>query len=206
MELTETTKPIPYIIIDEYYSESELARVYSELSFYSSDWKWLNPAIAFSARDENTGSYLKSNRCIWLEEVYSDPKYSDILSISSRKVDDLNNFFFRGSDHWIFNTFKCLSHSVLLSYYSEGSHYKPHQDTSYLTSLTWVFNEPKKFSGGDLILHNDDEEIKIDVVNNRTVIFPSRILHEVTPVKMDDNSKKWDGRYCISVFMQPRLA
>ena len=55
--------------------------------------------------------------------------------------------------------------------------------------MTWLYREPKKFTGGDLFLSSD--KIKIDCVHNRTLIFPSMIPHSVNEISMSqDNQNK----------------
>ena len=55
-------------------------------------------------------------------------------------------------------------HNILFSLYLNGGEYEKHTDRSVSTALFWLNKEPKKFTGGDLILHDIDK--KIDYVNN----------------------------------------
>ena len=69
--------------------------------------------------------------------------------------------------------------------------------------MTWLYQEPKKFVGGDLFLGPDGnfDDIKIDCVNNRTLIFPSMIPHTVDMIKMEEQYlNKKQGRYVITQF------
>ena len=53
--------------------------------------------------------------------------------------------------------------------------------------------------GGDLFLSSD--KIKIDCVNNSTLIFPSMMLHSVNEIHMSqENLEKRLGRYVITQF------
>jgi predicted 2-oxoglutarate/Fe(II)-dependent dioxygenase YbiX len=66
--------------------------------------------------------------------------------------------------------------------------------------LTWFYQEPKKYEGGDLILKDEDDILNIESLNNRLLIFPSRIWHQVTPIKFN-GTKMTDGRYCMTQFL-----
>ena len=65
--------------------------------------------------------------------------------------------------------------------------YSKHIDKYYnsLTrklSIVVQLSDPKKYKGGDLLLHIDQPEVKIEKQIGKLVIFPSYVLHEVTPV------------------------
>jgi len=68
-----------------------------------------------------------------------------------------------------------------------GDHYAFHEDEGAgvnLTAIVFVAAEPKKVRGGDLVLAYDGDETIIPFRNNRLVIFPSKTLHRVTPVRV----------------------
>ena len=86
-----------------------------------------------------------------------------------------------------------------VGYYENNDEYGLHHDHSVVTSLTWLYKEPKKFTGGDLYI--GDSEIKIECVNNRTLVFPSMIRHKVNTIHMEEEHLNQRlGRYCISQF------
>ena len=80
---------------------------------------------------------------------------------------------------------------ILLSRYDDGDHYLPHDDISFFTSLIWLYDEPKPFTGGDLIF--SDYDYKIECKNNTGVCFLGPMRHEVTKVK-------GSGRFTITMF------
>jgi Rps23 Pro-64 3,4-dihydroxylase Tpa1-like proline 4-hydroxylase len=89
---------------------------------------------------------------------------------------------------------------VQLVGYAAGGKYVPHRDTDFsdsplsrrrLTLVWYIHDEPKAFTGGDLLLYDDAAVDGANVANwftrivpvrNMAVLFPSNRLHEVTPV------------------------
>ena len=83
-----------------------------------------------------------------------------------------------------------LTDKTLVSYYEDGSYYKPHVDAAIMTCISYHWKEPKEFTGGDL--HFGD--FKVPIENNCLLIFPSCTEHEVSPVS-------GQGRYAITQFL-----
>ena len=192
----------PFIIIDEMYSESELEAIWEELNFlcYPSKLE-KDPHKSGTAIDQDTKEPLKNNNCIWLDQCYSDRKYSNILSCNRKLF--LNNLeIFKDHPNWFFQSFQCNRDNTLLSYYENGDFYKPHYDDAFCTVLTWFYKEPQRFTGGDLNLYYKGARTNIVCKNNRTVVFPSSIFHEVEPIRMEEkflNTK--NGRFCMTQFL-----
>jgi Rps23 Pro-64 3,4-dihydroxylase Tpa1-like proline 4-hydroxylase len=98
------------------------------------------------------------------------------------------------------------TNSIMVNYYENDKYYKSHKDVSVITQLTWIYREPKMFSGGDLILTDMGETIECK--NNRTIFFPGHYYHEVMEVKMEDEweteykDKNYYGRFSIANFFQ----
>jgi Rps23 Pro-64 3,4-dihydroxylase Tpa1-like proline 4-hydroxylase len=78
--------------------------------------------------------------------------------------------------------------------YTTGGKYTIHRDNGpggdngrRLTVVWFIHNEPKGFSGGDLLLHDEPPAgqgfTRIVPRRNSAVFFPSDKLHEVTPVE-----------------------
>ena len=87
---------------------------------------------------------------------------------------------------------------TLINYYENSDYYLEHHDDGILTILYWIYREPKRFEGGEFYLQDE----KIELKNNRLIIFPSNIKHSVTEVRMDEeHTDKKLGRFCISQFI-----
>ena len=91
------------------------------------------------------------------------------------------------------------NYSALLSYYQDGDYYESHFDKSAMTILSYFFEEPKQFSGGNIVF--SDFNLELNLENNMVVIFPSCYQHEVKKIKMEGTSFDKRGRYCVSQFL-----
>ena len=189
----------PYIIINNAFNEKELKLVWEELDFLCYDWKdfsAMNPQTA-GKWDRN----LTSRHEVFLQNLYASPYASSIIK---QYLDCFTNTGFKTifknhPSHWFFKKQMTIGVNYLINYYENSNYYKPHKDQGFFTGLHWFFREPKKFEGGEFIFSDYDKKIKVE--NNKMLIFPSQILHEVTPVKMEaeDVGKKL-GRWSITSF------
>ena len=85
-----------------------------------------------------------------------------------------------------------------LSYYEDGDYFKPHEDNCKLTVLNWMYKEPKRFTGGNLVFPDYNKTIELE--SNKVIIFPSKITHAVNTTSMDEKYKGM-GRWCITYFL-----
>jgi hypothetical protein len=196
MEVCNDKKPFPYLKIRNYYTEEELKLIWRELDFLTDKNKLYPP--------QKTGQQkinMKHNHGVFIDEVYCDRSFSNILKVN-RKTFSADIFKLYGSLHEMYeNIYMINNDSTLLSYYENNGYYKSHNDVASITALQWIFKEPKKFTGGNLIFTKYNETVEIE--NNMMVMFPSFVKHEVTEVKMDTQycGYKGNGRYCLSQFM-----
>tara|TARA_B100001996_G_C18481166_1_gene523837 strand:+ start:26 stop:769 length:744 start_codon:yes stop_codon:yes gene_type:complete len=211
---------IPYFIIDNFYTEKELGLIWNELNFLLDGNKFNPPEETGTALRK--GKPIKKNGGIFLDNLYEDRKYSNILTVNRKLYQNFNNIISKCKSWWwtcISGSFNIITNdTTLVSYYENSDYYKSHWDQCMITSLTWFYKEPKVFEGGDLILNsesslaNSDNVIhpinlmgspeKIKIKNNRMVLFPSMVPHQVTPVKIDSIYKnKGMGRFCITNFL-----
>ena len=150
------------------------------------------------------GKTLKSNRSAFISDVFKeDCEKSFIVQYSQKKY----NPDFRESLIDIDPIFKYLNrinrHDCLVSYYETSNYYEPHEDLAVLTMVTWLYDMPQSFTGGNLVLRNKDGDIveSIECISNRSVIFPSFVVHEVEEVSINKNDlNKNKGRFTISQF------
>ena len=192
-------KHIPYMVIDNYYNEEELRLIWEELNFLTYPHK-LRRATEESggARDKNTYELLKKNFHRYIDGIYTDRLLSNILTVNRKLFAD-NLEIFKQHPHWFFQNVTPHDDSTQIGYYENNDEFRKHRDTCAVTALTWLYKEPKKFTGGDLFLSSD--KIKIDCINNRTLIFPSIIPHSVNEIHMNEkNPSRGDGRYVITQF------
>jgi len=190
---------IPYMIIDNYYDEQELRLIWEELDFLSYPHK-LKRATKDSggAIDIKTDELLKKNFHRYIDQIYIERELSNILTVNRKLYDD-DYKILKHHPNWFFQNIQLNKDYTQVGYYEDNDCYGEHRDSSTVTALTWLYKEPKKFTGGDLFLSSD--KIKIDCINNRTLIFPSIIPHSVNEIHMSQESQgRRLGRYVISQF------
>ena len=84
-----------------------------------------------------------------------------------------------------------------------GHYFKEHNDNgtpdTAMRRITFVYyfllNEPKAFTGGELII-NADPPVTILPNHNSIVWFPSHLMHELMPVQSTENFQ--DGRTTLN--------
>lgn len=199
MKFVETESPI--VVIDEFYNEKELNLIWQELNFLTSASKLQSPKETYGAVDEQK-TQLKSNHGVFLEDIYQDRKFSNILTLNRKMFSpDIIKTLISVSPEFKYS--ENINYDVtLLSYYENNDFYKGHRDRSVLSYIYWCNKEPIKFSGGDL--HFEELNQTIGYRNNRLVVFPSHYIHVVSNVEMEDKESKNKfstfGRYSMSTF------
>jgi hypothetical protein len=196
MIFTVVRDPVPYVIIDNLYTEQELKLIYRELNQTFSELQ--PPEFTCSAATHN-GDMLKHNKGVFLDNLYENREFSDILRLNRKLFSSEVAESIAECNYG----FKFIKHSTLdsslISYYENGDFYKPHFDMCVITAVTWFHTLPKNFSGGDFIF--TDYDISIEAINNRCVIFFSFTTHAVTPVTLIDQSIPGSGRFSLTQFL-----
>ena len=172
-------KNLSFILIDEFFSPEELIEVSQEivdLKRFSLGGDKTKTALGADGELKKTGTGL------FLDDLYVKNRDASAILQASRKLfskevtsncEELDAMFgfIRESN----------SDCTLLNYYKEGHEYKPHRDTSRISAVTFI--REGSFTGGEFYL--PEQDIVIEAVNNRTVIFPSCVLHGAHPVRGD---------------------
>lgn len=196
MKIQYHNQKIPYFLVDNFYTEEEENSIKQEMDFLLPILE--DPTKTFSAADG--GVFLKQNSGIFVDTVYSKRSHSRILTINRKTftfLEDQKKSL--TTDDWFFKHQETSSDTTLISYYEQSDYYKPHKDEAIFTSLCWFNKEPKSYSGGDLTF--TDFDITIECKNNRMLVFPSFIKHEVSEVKPNkDKIEKGYGRWCLTQF------
>jgi Rps23 Pro-64 3,4-dihydroxylase Tpa1-like proline 4-hydroxylase len=189
-------------IIKNFYDESELRLIMRELDFLNSSTKLLPPDQTNAAVHED-GTSKKRNTGIFLDQIYLVRNISDILQVNRKVFNPLVTIKLIDEDLSFRHVQQVNKDTTLVSYYEDSDYYEPHQDSATFTVLSYFYKEPKKFTGGDLVLTDFDYTIEIE--NNMVVYMPSVYLHEVTPIKMkEEDMNQGLGRYCVSMFLNYR--
>lgn len=197
MIIDNTEKPFPFLLVRDFYTSDELSLIWKELDFLTRP-EIMVPGNMTNPNVDATGVYSKKNKVHFLDEVYTNRQTSNILTLNRKVVQpDVITAF--ADLNFGYNAIKnCNVYYTQVGYYENADYYKSHSDAGNYTALTWLFKEPKKFSGGNLTF--TDYGYTIEIENNMMAIFPSFVLHEVDEIKLDDMSTN-NGRYVIAQFL-----
>jgi len=190
----------PFVVVDNWYTPNEEKAVWKELDFFSTTPKDQTDRAenTIVARDFDGSPKSKAYR-FYIDDFYNKREISPILNCTyKQKTPEFHNIITECMPY-ARSFLTSNSDNSLISYYEEKDHYRPHHDTSLWTCLIWMVKEPKLFDGGDFIL--DDPKIKINLKNNRMIMFPCCFLHSVTPIKFHTKPQETGyGKYTITHF------
>ena len=195
-------EPFPYILIDDFYNQSELDGIWEELDYLCNPKRMGRSSLERGAAgkvDEN-GVYksLKNTWDMRLDAFYTSRDSSNILEVNRKLLNSVD--IFKNHPHWAINDVNSYQDDFTqLVYYEDNDEYRVHRDYSNLTCLTWFYREPKKFTGGNLCFPMWD--IEIECKHNRVLCFPSSIPHKATKISMEKNDLgKKLGRFVMGQF------
>jgi hypothetical protein len=176
MNIIIENEPFPHIIIEDYFTEEESNLIWREIDFLYS--KLGSPEDFVAAKNED-GSYMTNSLGLSLDDIYSERKISDILTISNKIFNqELCRKFELKNEYW--NVIKLSSNDFTkLRFYNEASKYDSHRDIWVNAIVTTTF-AADQFSGGHLYFpyHN----FSINSKHNKTVIFPGWVRHGITEI------------------------
>ena len=165
-----------YAQIDDMYTAEEIVVLKKELEF-------LKVVIKQQTNDETNpaskdGVSLKNGHGIFLDTVYSDRKFSQILQANRRIFNtELVDVLLENS--CVYGHLSNANYdATLINFYDDTETYKAHKDSSVFTALT--FFRFGNFDGGELSFV--DYGVSIEPVEGRTVIFPGCVRHQAEPV------------------------
>ena len=193
---------LPVIVIDDFFNECSCKLIWNELLYLNDGTNKMRTAEytggGFKVID-NKRVYSKNNIGAVLDKIYLDKSVSNILS-ETRTIYNKNLVDSLTQAHTFFKLITNVNNdSTKVHYFEHGSYYKAHHDASLITVIYYFYKEPKIFSGGDLIFN---DQLKLECKNNRCLIFPSVLTHEVTEVNIPlEYQNQGYGRYAISQFM-----
>lgn len=194
------------VVLENVFLKNEIEDIWKELEIYSSKNIFLDSNKTGSAKNSE-GSVQSKKSGIFLDSLYSNDgrNISSILSYTENNLLSLETKQYLQEANNIYGMLKNANcHFTLLNYYENSDYYDFHIDKSVFSILTYIFKEPKNFSGGNIIFkkNKQSEEIEIEVKSNISIFFPSFYLHKVTPIQMNENdSGKMMGRFSIAQFI-----
>ncbi len=204
MDIQKITDVAEMLIIKNVFSEKELSEMWDEIRYYYNRQFFYPPELTSPALYED-GTPMKKNIAVFIDTIYNDDSrsISAVMEYTEKKLlsteikncmQDINPV------HGIFKN--ANRHFTLLNYYENSDHYDFHIDADAYSTLTYIYQEPKRFSGGEIVFRVRDNEIKIEIENNMSIVFPSCYEHKVLPVVMEKSDEgKMLGRFSIAQFV-----
>lgn len=169
-----------FVCIDDFLPEnvlSSLKRMLTEQLAHDQ----FNEAGIGSVFNNVLEKSIRSDHTYWLDRK-RDEQISEYFQIVEELISKLNRYCYLSLSGFEFH----------LAHYPKGSFYKRHLDSfsdrsNRMISMIIYLNENwVKGNGGELMIYKDDEEIMIDPLENRCVLFKSQELeHEVLLAEKD---------------------
>ncbi len=124
---------------------------------------------------------IRSDQTFWLDRN-RDKKISEYFELVDELISKLNRYCYLSLSGFEFH----------LAYYPHGSFYKRHLDSfsdrsNRMISVIIYMNENwKQGDGGELVIYKENEEVIVEPIENRCVLFKSQELeHEVLLANKD---------------------
>lgn len=187
---------IPIVVFKQILQPHHILSMIDEIGFINKNNYLKTGDQTISAVNELNET--KKNMGVFLDQIYKDRrKESKILSIHEKLVNAVLSKHL-ANRNIVFEYFKHTNiHNTLVNVYLDKNSYFEHFDQSILTSITFLWNQPKKFTGGSLIFNNYGIELVPELGD--VVIFPGFCSHEVSEITLPDDNFD-NGRYSISQF------
>ena len=193
-------KDIPAVVVDDWYTSEELNLIWKQLNFFTQKNMMERAEVSGAvARKPETNEAKGRNARIWLDNYFTqEGSMFNIISnsLASKLPHDFNNLVLSCSEQFT-NFGTTNTNTNFVSYYENNDEYDYHFDTSMFSMLIWLYKTPKKFKGGEFSFKKENR--KIELKNNRMILFPSYLEHKVTKLNMK-NSGDNNGRYTITHF------
>jgi len=193
---SQTLNGVPFVYVDNFFSEFETAAMLKELGTLRAG---LLAGHDTGGAVNRNGALLKKTLALFLCDYYKTAPTSSIYAATRKYFSEDVLVKLRGKA-WFFRYIApCynIADMTQVLYYENNATYGSHIDTANITALCWLHKTPKAFVGGDLVL---EENTKVEMRHNRVLFFPSITRHEVTPVEMLEEKDGY-GRYCVSTFI-----
>ena len=202
MDIREFKEPRTHVIIKDFLTEDEQEKIWEEIKeneskfstgLYTKDGKEevhenIKKNLVFEVDKIYTSMPDSLIRSMFYYRIFSDPKMQGIFSTAKSPIYSLLRF--TNSDR------------TKVSAYRNGDFYDWHVDQTNQGLLTVIYmmnKEPKKFTGGNLLLKWDSVEKSIPFENNTILIFPRDTPHRVSKIKMESDDF-YDKRFTIQCF------
>ncbi|MDB4995134.1 MAG: hypothetical protein JWM74_2566 [Myxococcaceae bacterium] len=182
--LIEGDLPRAHLVMDGFFAPAALDVIFRELHALEPRMKTgLVREVGHDGQSVFLESGRRRNKAVWIHDpsktlrLFRESLWSEAMVAS-----------FDGAREPLFQIIpNCWAPHLQVSSYMTGDHYDFHEDEGAgvnLTAIVFLAAEPKKVRGGDLVLAYDGDEATIRFRHNRLVIFPSKTVHRITPVRV----------------------
>lgn len=189
---------IPIVVFRDILKQQHVSLMLKEIRQIKKNHNFLSPLETASAVSELNET--KSNKSVFIEEMYSEAELqqSPIFGAHVSVVNPIIQRELKNKHPKLEYFFHTNWRSTLLNIYSDKDKYFSHFDVSVISSITTLWNTPKKFSGGDLFFEEYNITIQPDLGD--VIIFPGHVFHEVKEVQTQDLEN--GERYSITQFFK----
>jgi len=182
--LTEHASPRAHLVMDDFFAPADLGAVFREIRALD---RRMKPGLVRDIGHDGQSVFFeharRRNRAIWIH----DPSPTLRLFREQLWSEPMVDAFERAREPLFQIIPNCWAPHLQVSSYMTGDRYDFHVDEGAgvnLTAIVFLAAHPSKVRGGDLVLSYGGEETKIRFRHNRLVLFPSKTLHRVTPVRV----------------------
>ena len=153
-----------------------------EDAFTNDELNWLQQKAKAAVRSAVTGEGLDKNiRRSQIDWLYNTPDTEWVFKKFAHVTSQLNADYFRFDLTGFGEPFQLTNYDQ-----SENGMYGWHQDyglaVSRKLSLVMQLTDPSEYEGGDLQVMTSGEPVNMRKQRGLIVVFPSYVLHQVTPV------------------------
>lgn len=186
MEPAFSDKPIPHLVIDNFFDDFQEISSMAEGLYHLTD---------LGSHGQYDASPITVRNEFYLYPKMDDPGVAQFVNAMRESLWSREARAIYENSPFPYPMLNSTSYDgMLIGYYGEGGHYKMHKDTCFVTCLIFLHKETK-FEGGDFILSNKTEpesekpfdSVKIESKPNRAVFFPSCYFHGVSSIATPDN-------------------
>ena len=191
---------LPFLWVRDVYNKDQLTDIFEELDFLLGIERYKDPEHPDGPETayDPEGNVLISGKGMHLDVVYKDRSESNILKVNRKLFSEETTTLLESYHSFFRYVRRSNTDNTKLHYYTDGDYYKSHFDDCVVTAISFFYNEPKGYAGGDLLL---EHTLTIPCLNNSMVVFPSIMWHEVTPIVMSNFSPNM-GRYSMTQFLE----
>lgn len=182
MNFERMPEPIDALVITDTLSNQDTVEVMAEartlLKRDTGEGCWLNDVYK-----EIDASFI--NQSV-MDTFFTDSVVSQLASINSM--------------YGLFNNVN--QHSSVLNYYGDSQGCPTKYDSAAFIIKTFLFDEPKNFTGGNLTLQIGAEvAYERDIENNMSILFPASYYYKVSPVEVLDKDIPHSGLYTVTTYL-----